>query len=114
MVARVAHSLDEKTRTMAVEMDVFNRDGALAPGMYPAVKWPLWREKPSLLVPKTSVVTTTERTFVIRERAGRAQWVNVVKGMPDADLIEVSGDLQAGDRVVRRATDEIREGVALK
>jgi RND family efflux transporter MFP subunit len=113
-VARVAHSLDEKTRTMAVEMDVFNRDGALAPGMYPAVKWPLRREKPSLLVPKTSVVTTTERTFVIREHAGKAQWVNVAKGMADVDLIEVSGDLQAGDRVVRRATDEIREGTNLK
>jgi len=113
-VARVAHSLDEKTRTMAVEMDVFNRDGALAPGMYPAVKWPLRREKPSLLVPKTSVVTTTERTFVIREHAGKAQWVNVAKGMADVDLIEVSGDLQAGDRVVRRATDESREGTNLK
>jgi hypothetical protein len=70
--------------------------------------------KAVLLVPKTSVVTTTERTFVIREHAGKAQWVNVAKGMADVDLIEVSGDLQVGDKVVRRATDEIREGANLK
>jgi RND family efflux transporter MFP subunit len=112
-VARIAHALDEKTRTMAVELDVFNRDGSLSPGMYPSVKWPLRREKPSLLVPKTSVVTTTERTFVVRERGGRAEWINVVKGAADGDLIEVFGDLRPGEMVVRRATDEIREGSAL-
>src|SRR5262245_11385354 len=33
-VARVSHSLDRATRTMAVELDVANRDSALAPGMY--------------------------------------------------------------------------------
>jgi membrane fusion protein, multidrug efflux system len=67
-----------------------------------------------LFVPKTSVVTTTERTFVIREHDGKAQWVDVRKGAADDDLVEVSGNLQAGDRVVRRASDEIRDGATLK
>jgi membrane fusion protein (multidrug efflux system) len=109
-VARISHALDQKTRAMAVELDVFNRDGSLSPGMYPSVKWPVRRSSPSLLVPKTSVVTTTERTFVIRYRNGRAEWVDVVKGASDGDLIEVSGNLQSGEMIVRRATDEIREG----
>ncbi|MEP6714177.1 MAG: efflux RND transporter periplasmic adaptor subunit [Terriglobia bacterium] len=113
-VARISHALDQKTRTMAVELDVFNRDGSLSPGMYPSVKWPLRRSRSVLLAPKTSVVTTTERTFVIRNRNGRAEWVNVVKGAQDGDLIEVSGNLQAGDMVVRRATDEIREGALIQ
>ena len=112
-VARLAHSLDEKTRTMAVELDVFNRDGSLSPGMYPSVKWPVKRNMESLLVPRTSVVTTTERTFVVRAREGRAEWVNVAKGVADGDLVEVSGDLKAGEMVVRRATDEIRDGMRL-
>jgi len=112
-VARIAHALDEKTRTMAVELDVFNRDGSLSPGMYPAVKWPSRGSKPLLMVPKTSVVTTTERTFVIRDRNGRAEWVDVRKGIADGDLLEVAGDLKAGDLVVRRATDEIRDGTRM-
>ena len=99
-----------KNRTMPVELDVTNRDGALAPGMYPTVKWPVRRDHPGLFVPKTSVVTTTERTFVIRDRNGRAEWVDVKKGAADGDLIEVSGALAAGDKVVRRGTDELREG----
>jgi len=113
-VARIAHTLDQKTRTMAVELDVLNRDDTLSPGMYTSVKWPVRRSRPSLMVPKTSVVTTTERTFVIRDREGRAEWINVTKGSADGDSIEISGNLQAGDRVIRRATDEIRDGAAIR
>ncbi len=113
-LARISHALDQKSRTMAVELDVVNRDGSLSPGMYPSVKWRVRSSRPALLVPRTSVVATTERTFVIRNQNGKAEWVNVAKGAPDGDLIAVSGNLQAGDMVVRRATDEIREGKPLK
>ena len=99
---------------MAVELDVANRDGLLAPGMYPSVKWPIRRSRPALFVPKTSVVTTTERTFVVRNQNGRAEWVDVRKGAAEGDLMEVLGDLKAGDLVVRVATDEIREGSAIQ
>jgi RND family efflux transporter MFP subunit len=113
-IARAAHALDQKTRSMPVELDVFNSDGSLSPGMYPAVKWPVRRSRPALYVPKTSVVTTTERVFVIRDRDGHAEWIDVRKGPDDGDLAEVMGSLQPGDRVVRRATDEIRDGAALQ
>jgi len=106
----VAHDLDEKTRTMAVELDVRNPDLRLSAGMYPEVQWPVRRPQPSLLVPPTSIVTTTERTFVIRFNAGVAQWVNVSRGARVGDLIEVFGALKDGDTIVRRGTDEIREG----
>jgi multidrug efflux pump subunit AcrA (membrane-fusion protein) len=96
-----------------VELDVINHDETLAPGMYATVKWPVRRATPSLFVPKTSVVTTTERTFVIRETNGRASWVDVKKGVADGDLVEVMGALQAGDKVVKRATDELRDGASL-
>jgi RND family efflux transporter MFP subunit len=113
-IARVAGVLDEKTRTMAVELDVMNRDGTLAPGMYPGVKWPVRSQGAELWVPKTSVVTTTERTFVIRDRAGRAEWVDVKKGVAEGDLVEVIGNLKAGEMVVRRATDEMRDGAPVR
>jgi len=113
IVARSAHALDIKTRTMPVELDVTNNDGALFPGMYPTVKWPIRRSRPARFVPTSSIVTTTERTFVIRDRSGRAEWVDVRKGSPDGDLIEVMGDLHPGDKVVHRGTDELRDGSPL-
>ena len=113
-LARISRALDSKTRTMAVELDVMNRDGSLAPGMYPTVKWPVRSSRPALFAPKTSVVTTTERTFVIRDQEGQAEWVDVKKGVTEGDLVEVIGNLKAGDSVVRRATDEMRDGTPMK
>jgi membrane fusion protein (multidrug efflux system) len=112
-VARPAHMLETKTRTMPVELDALNPDGSLAPGMYAGIRWPVHRSKPVLMVPKTAVVTTSERTFVIRDKGGRAEWVDVGKGGAEGDAVEVTGNLHAGDRVVRRASDELREGAAL-
>lgn len=106
----LAHDLDAKTRTMPVELDVRNSDLRLGAGMYPEVQWPVKRPQPSLLVPPTSVVTTTERTFVVRVSNGVAQWVNVGRGARVGDLIEVFGPLKEGDTILRRGTDEIREG----
>ena len=113
VIARPARALDMKTRTMPVELDVRNADGLLAPGMYPSVMWPVERSRATLLVPTTSVVTTTERVFVIRDENGRAKWVNVHKGPAVGNLIEVQGDLKPGDEVVDHATDEIRDGTEL-
>ena len=115
VVSRVSHTMDPKMRAMPVELDVANPRGELAPGMYPTLNWPVHRAKPSLIVPATSVVSTTERTFVIRANNGVAEWVNVSKGAAAGpDTIEVMGPLQAGDQIVKRASDEIREGARLK
>jgi membrane fusion protein, multidrug efflux system len=112
-VARLAHTLDAKTRAMSVELDVANGDGSLAPGMYPTVRWPIDRAQPALFVPRTSVVTTSERMFVVRDAQGRAEWVDVRKGAADGELVEVVGGVHAGDRVVKHATDEMRPGTPL-
>lgn len=110
VVARIAHSINMKTRTMAVELDVQNPGLKLSPGMYAEVRWPVKRSHPSLWVPPTSIVTTTERSFVIRVKNGIVEWVTVVRGSLSGDLVEVYGALQDGDEIVRRGTDELREG----
>ena len=113
VVSLIAHDLDEKTRSMAVELDVRNPDLRLSAGMYPEVQWPVRRPRPSLLIPPTSIVTTTERTFVVRVTKGVAEWVNVTRGARVGDLVEVFGALKDGDSIVRRGTDELREGTKI-
>jgi membrane fusion protein (multidrug efflux system) len=112
-VARIGRTVDPKTRTMPVELDVQNPGGRLTPGMYPEVQWPVRSPGTSLLVPPSSIVTTTARSFVIRVRDGRAEWVDVRRGHAAGDLMEVLGELRPGDRIVRQASDEIRDGARL-
>ena len=109
-IARVAHSVDVKTRTMPVELDVNNSDGRLSSGMFPDVLWPVRRTEPTLFVPTSAVARTTEATFVIRIRGGNTEWVNVQTGELDGKSIEVYGGLHEGDEVAVLGTDELRAG----
>ena len=113
-VSRISESVDVATRTMAVELDVNNPDNRLAPGTFCQVRWPVRRATPSLLVPSGSVATTTGRTFVIRVRGGRTEWVDVKTGLATGPLVEVYGDLKPGDEIAARGTDEVRDGVPVQ
>lgn len=109
-IARPAHTLDLKMRSMLVELDVANPKQLLAPGMFAEVQWPVTRAASSLFVPRTAVVRTSERQFVVQVRHGVAHWVDVKRGEVNGDVVEVFGDLREGDEVVRRGNDEIRPG----
>jgi membrane fusion protein, multidrug efflux system len=113
-IARIAHAVDVKTRTMAVELDVDNKDARLSSGTFCQVQWSVRRPTPSLLVPSGSVASTTDRTFVVRIRDGKAEWVDVKTGFGLGPLTEVFGDLRRGDQVAVRGTDEIRPGTAVR
>ena len=109
-IARIAQAVDVTSRTMAIELDVANSDGKLSPGTFCQVRWPVRRAGASLFVPSTSIATTTDRTFVIRVRNGKTEWVDVKTGLTVGALIEIFGDLRPGDEVARRGTDELRPG----
>ena len=113
-VARIAQAVEVSSRTMAVELDVTNSDGRLAPGTFCQVRWPVRRSGPSLFVPSASVAATTDRTFVIRIRNGKTEWVDVRTGLTSGPLVEVFGDLKAGDEIAGRGTDELRPGTEVR
>ena len=113
-LSRVSHAIDTKTRTMAVELDVVNGDGRLAPGSFSQVRWPVRRKSPSVLVPSSSIATTTGRTFVVRVRDGNTEWVDVKTGLTSGPLVEVFGDVHPGDDIAVRGTDELRAGTQVR
>lgn len=109
-IRRVSHALDPKKRAMAVELDVDNSDSRLAPGMFATVNWPVRRPRATAFVPTTSVVQSTERTFVAKVHSGIIEVVPVERGAQLGDRVEVFGALREGDMVVKRGTDELRTG----
>jgi RND family efflux transporter MFP subunit len=113
-IERISHEVDEKSRTMPVELDVLNKDGKLSPGSFTTVSWPLQRAYPTLFVPASAVTTDQQHTFVIRVRNGRAEWVTVQTGQTVNGDIEVFGDLAAGDQVVKIASDALHAGDAVR
>jgi RND family efflux transporter MFP subunit len=112
-IARISHDINKETRTMQVELEFHNADAQVTPGTFANVEWPIQRAYQTLFVPITAITTDVQRTFVIRVRQGKAEWVDVKTGMTVNGKTEVFGDLQSGDLVVAIATDSIRSGTSV-
>jgi hypothetical protein len=67
----------------------------------------------TLFVPANAVGSDLERSFVIRVRNNRAEWVDVKTGTTSGNLIEVFGDLKEGDEVAARGTDQLQPGTVV-
>jgi RND family efflux transporter MFP subunit len=112
-VARLADSIDVSTRTMPVEMDVWNPGLELHSGMFPSILWPVRRTSPTLFVPQSAVGRNTEQNYVVLIRDGKAEAIGVKTGAVMDGMTEAFGDLQAGDEVALHASDELRSGTAV-
>src|SRR3954468_3847182 len=113
-IKRLAGALDARLHAQRIEMDVMNNDKKLLPGMVAEVNLPLPANDSSFIVPKSAVVNSTESVFVIRVVNNKAEWVDVKMGREANGIIEVYGNLNPGDQLVKTATDEIRNGSDLK
>lgn len=113
-VARLAESIDVSTRTMPVELDVYNPSGELASGMFPDVTWPVRRPSTTLFVPQSAVTRVNDQSYVYRIRNGHAEQVNVKTGAAVGNLSEVFGDLHAGDQVALHPGDDLHPGAEVQ
>ncbi len=113
-INRLSGSIDDRLRSQRVEMDVFNNDKKLLPGMVAEVNLPLPASDSTFIVPKTAVVNSTESVFVIRVVNNQSQRVEVKTGRDANDFIEIYGKLNDGDLLLISASDEIRNGTVLK
>jgi len=107
-VARVSHDINQNTRTMAVELDVRNKQ--ITPGTFANVQWPVQRDYATLFVPAAAITTNLQRTFVIRVRDGKTEWVDVKSGATSGGKTEIFGDIKDGDQVAVPASDELAPG----
>jgi membrane fusion protein (multidrug efflux system) len=113
-VSRISMNINMQFRTERIELDIYNKDEALTPGMYADVLFDSKGNPNALSVPRSAVVTSTERKYVVAVRDGKTVKVDVSTGNESKDNVEIIGALQPGEEVIVNANDEIKEGVALK
>jgi membrane fusion protein (multidrug efflux system) len=113
-ITRLAGAIDSRLHAQRIEMDVVNNDKKLLPGMVAEVNLSLPANDSTFIVPKSAVVNSTESVFVIRVVNNKAERVNVKTGREDNGIIEIYGNLNPGDRLLKTATDEIRNGSVLQ
>jgi membrane fusion protein (multidrug efflux system) len=109
-IVRRADNISELYHNEKIEVDVNNNDGQLSPGMYADVIFFLKGDPQALMVPKSAVVTSTERKYVLVMKDSTITKVDVTTGNQNTSAVEVYGALQPGDKVIINANDEITAG----
>ncbi len=109
-IKRMAGAIDDRLRSERIEMDVMNNDKKLLPGMVAEVNVPLAANDSVFIVPKSAVVNSTESVFVIRAVNNKAERVSIKTGREANGSIEIYGNLNPGDLLLKTATDEIKNG----
>jgi membrane fusion protein (multidrug efflux system) len=112
-VTRQAGALDSRLRAQHIEMDVINDDKKVLPGMVTEVSIPLAGDANSFVVPSDAVLNSTTGVFVIRIISGKMTWVPVETGRTFGNKTEVFGKLTAGDTLLNKISDEMRDGTSV-
>ena len=112
-ISRMSNNMSMQYRSERMEIDVENRDGLLTPGMYAEAELYSKGNSSALCVPVSAVVTSTERKYVIAIRNNKTVKVDVETRSQDGNKTEIIGALQAGEKIIANANDEIKEGIEI-
>jgi RND family efflux transporter MFP subunit len=114
-IARTANSLDPTSRTLLVEVQVPNPDGALMPGMYAQVDFSNPRANAPLLIPAEALMVRADGTQIaVVGPDSIVHLQKIVIGRDYGDRLEVLQGLQVGDRIIANPDDDAREGVKVE
>jgi len=108
-IVRLAGSLDKKLRAERIEMDVYNQEKLLLPGMYADVTIPVSNAIPTFIVPASALFSSTEGNYVLTVTDHKIHRIAVNRGNENAGFTEVYGKLTDKDTLVLHATDEMHE-----
>ena len=113
MLARVVHSLDPRTRTMGVEVDIPNPGNLLKPGMYARVELVLEVRRGALLLSLEALSGAEGRPAVLVVRAGKVAQLPVELGASDGPRVQILRGLGPEDQVIVQGKELVRDGQAV-
>jgi len=112
VVMRTSSSLDAAARTLTVEVDAPNRDGALLPGMFGEVHFHIAGGTPPVRVPSGALVFRPEGTQVAMVGPDDiVHYVKVTLGRDYGADVEVLADVPDGARLILNPSDDVVEGL---
>lgn len=111
-VARLSPVVNQETRTAEIEVELRNPGALLKPGMFAKVEIVTDLRKNVLIVPDVALVAADNghSVYKVGEQGGPVERVSVKPGLSHNGWVEVSGQLNAGDRVVTLGSSLLKDG----
>jgi RND family efflux transporter MFP subunit len=112
-IARNAGSLQPGTRTLLIEVDVNNPDGALRAGIYCTVHFLVPRPKPTIIIPSQAVIFDSNGLSSAVDDNGTARLRHLDILRDDGAQVEVRAGLNPRDRIILNPPVDLRDGMKI-
>jgi RND family efflux transporter MFP subunit len=114
-VARSSNAIDPVSRTMHVEVDIDNADGALKPGSYAQVHVALTTTSPAFQLPVSALLFRPDGvTVAVIGAQNKVELRKVTIGRDFGTYVEVATGIAATDRVINNPGDAIANGETVR
>lgn len=115
VMTRTADAVDQQSGTVLVELQAANGDGALKPGAYAQVKFPITGTLGSVVVPASAILYRSDGTLVATVGPGNKVVLHQIKiGRDMGDTLEVTSGLTRTDKLIDSPPDSIANGDPVK
>jgi len=109
-VMRISPLLDAQTRNGSVEIEIPNRDGMLKGEMFARVDLDLGSSRETTLLPRDALVYRGDQPGVYVIESEKAKFIALQTGLTQEDKVEVVSGLKAGDTVITRGSNLLKDG----
>jgi len=115
VMTRTADAIDQQSGTVLVELQAANGDGALKPGAYSQVKFPIVGTSGSVVVPASAILYRSDGTLVATVGPDNKAVIHQIKiGRDMGDTLEVTSGLSRTDRLIDSPPDSLENGDPVK
>ncbi len=113
-ISRTSNSLSTTFRAETIEIDVDNTNNQFKAGMYAEISVPTIGNLNTFVVPKSAIITNTEKKYIITYNNNKTKWIEVSEGNQKNDSCEIFGNLQLGDKLIINANYQIKDNQEIK
>jgi membrane fusion protein (multidrug efflux system) len=114
VVTFISPTVDPATRTLRIKAEIGNDEGHLRPGLFARVSLGVTPRKGVAMVPEEALIQRSEGAVLFKiGPENRVKRIAVTTGAHDKGRVEVRGDVQPGDLVVRRGHGGLADGAAV-
>jgi RND family efflux transporter MFP subunit len=113
-IARILPSLNTTARTLTVEAEVPNSDGALRPGQFATVRITQSKPENAVMIPASAVRAEGDinKIYVIKDGIAHEQIVQT--GLLEGDLIQIKAGIAEGDLIANSNIAALYDGVMVR
>ncbi len=109
-VARTSQAINPQARTLKVEVDLPNRDGALVPGMYVDVAFQLPNAGLFQVPAAAMIFRSSGPQVAVVESDGHVRFRSVTIVRDEGNVVDLGSGVSAGDKVALNISNQIADG----